>query len=72
MPPEEWQLFSLMTPESMQTRLLTAVFLFLYSPQMIIAKVTEMKRAEVIAGVDGFMVYDLKLVPYMNKVCCIY
>lgn len=35
---------------------------------MTIAKVTESKKAEIIAGVDGFMVYDLKLVPYMNKV----
>lgn len=37
---------------------------------MIIAKVTEGKKAEILAGVDGFMVYDLKLVPYMNKVRC--
>lgn len=35
---------------------------------MTIAKVTESKKAEIIAGVDGFMVYDLKLVPYMNQV----
>lgn len=30
-------------------------------------KVMEAKKLEMIAGVDGFMVYDLKLVPYMNK-----
>lgn len=35
---------------------------------MTIEKVTESKKAEIVAGVDGFMVYDLKLVPYMNKV----
>lgn len=35
---------------------------------MTVAKVMESKKAEIIVGVDGFMVYDLKLVPYMNKV----
>lgn len=69
-----WQHCSSTTPESNNYTsnkifnfLLTNTLSF-FSPQMIIEKVIESKKAEIIAGVDGFMVYDLKLVPYMNKV----
>lgn len=41
---------------------------FKFSQQTTIDKVIEGKKTEILAGVDGFMVYDLKLVPYMNKV----
>lgn len=36
--------------------------------QETISKVVEAKKLEILAGVDGFMVYDLKLVPHINKV----
>lgn len=34
-----------------------------------IKKVVAAKQMEIETGVDGFMVYDLKLVPHMNNVC---
>ncbi|KAK8725886.1 hypothetical protein OTU49_010538 [Cherax quadricarinatus] len=36
--------------------------------QTVIAKITEAKSHEILAGADGFMVYDTRLVPIMKKV----
>lgn len=33
----------------------------------VITKITEAKYREILAGADGFMVYDVRLVPVMNK-----
>lgn len=48
-----------------------AAFLMNGKTEGVASKVVEAKRAEIKAGVDGFMIYDVKLVPYMNQVVII-
>lgn len=35
---------------------------------MIISKILDAKMKEIEAGVDGFMVYDTRVVPFVNEV----
>ena len=39
-----------------------------YRSKAIISKVLEAKSKEIEAGVDGFMVYDSRIVPHVNEV----
>lgn len=42
--------------------------IFCRRSKVIINKVLEAKLKEIEIGVDGFMVYDVRLVPYINEV----
>lgn len=44
------------------------MFYFFYSKATIVDKVRAAKLQEIEEGVDGFMVYDLHLVPHIFKV----
>lgn len=41
---------------------------FFERSKVIVNKVLEAKLKEIEAGVDGFMVYDSRIVPYVNEV----
>lgn len=39
-----------------------------YSSEKLISKIIDSKQKEIIAGVDGFLIYDIRLVPHISKV----
>lgn len=49
------------------TDILNKIYFFKRS-KIILNKVLEAKLKEIEAGVDGFMVYDSRIVPYVNEV----